>query len=76
MCGESDFSFEAGREDAPATVVAMELIAGFLPANQSPELWDMGRLLDLRLGIDGLPDEVRGGMSVAGPSVWKLEFES
>lgn len=78
------FSFDVGRA-APAVVAmfvpVMELMAGFLPANQSPEFWLMGRLLDLRLGIDGLllpskPCEelVRGGMSAAA-GAWKLESE-
>lgn len=59
VCGEMlmRFSFDVGRE-APAVaamfVPVMEVIAGFLPENQSPELWLMGRLLDLRLGIVGL----------------------
>jgi len=32
----------------------MEVMAGFFPENQSPELWDMGLLLDLRRGMVGL----------------------
>lgn len=67
--------------DGPTVVVfVMVAMAGFLPANQSPEPWDMGRLLDLRLGMDGFVLEsgpwlelVRGGTSTAG---LKLEFES
>ena len=82
VCGDIDLSFVVGRDvDGPAVVVPVTVaMAGFLPANQSPESWDMGRLLDLRLGMDGFVLEsrpwlelVRVGMSAAG---LMLEFES